>query len=156
MQLYLCNMIHILFDKADKVRWVRNIASFVNLHCNSTSGEEVVIDFSNEILPHELKPFHLTSLACLVQFFVDKNFPVSISWDNKDVCQYVCDTCGFSTYWRLDLRITYNTINQLTNHKQKATKSRWPLLILARKRISSPPPSSPVQPAPLVCTSHYS
>lgn len=109
MQLYLCNMIHILFDKADKVRWVRNIASFVNLHCNSTSGEEVVIDFSSEILPHELKPFHLASLACLVQFFVDKNFPVSISRDNKDVCQYVCDTCGFSTYWRLGFRHALST-----------------------------------------------
>ena len=90
----------ICFETSNKIEWVQKIASIVSLY-SETYTEKIIIDFYPKIKSKELRPFHLTSLACLIQYCSDRHISVSMSQNNKDVCYYICEVCGFSTYWKL-------------------------------------------------------
>nr|DAI69381.1 MAG TPA: hypothetical protein [Caudoviricetes sp.] len=95
-------MERILFETANKIKWVQKIASIVN-QCESEDND-ILLDFDECIAESELKPFHLTSLACLIQFLIDKEYSVSISRNNCNVCNYICEDCGFLSYWKLGMQ----------------------------------------------------
>lgn len=95
-------MKRILFGSANKIGWVQKITSIV-LQCKS-DDKDILLDFAECIDECELKPFHLTSLACLIQFLIDNGFSVSVSRNNQGVCNYICEDCGFLSYWKLGMQ----------------------------------------------------
>ena len=95
-------MKRILFETSKKIEWVQKIAYIVNQQ--ESEDNDILLDFAERIDKNELKPFHLTSLACLIQFLIDKGCSVRISQNNHNVCNYICEDCGFLSYWKLGMQ----------------------------------------------------
>ncbi len=98
------NLNSIVFNDIDRSYWIKAIMQVYGRYSSKNksglSGKEVVFVFDKCISPAGFKPFHLVTLACLIQFLKDLGITASISKSNADVFQYIYYDLGFSEYWR--------------------------------------------------------
>lgn len=93
----------VLFQKVEKEYWLKTITSIHDEFCNfigDLSGQNVMIDFDTSIIPKDIRPFHLVTLACLIHFLNNLGLKVHLSKQNEAMFSYIYNDLGFSEYWR--------------------------------------------------------
>lgn len=85
----------ITFDTYKREGWMRIISEF-SKHNDVGSSERVIFRFSN-LSSSELRPFHIASLACLIEHFFSLGCDVLL--DRTDVGRYLFDSLKFKEYW---------------------------------------------------------
>ena len=89
--------IYITFENTSKGDWLRKIREIFD---SSYKGKHIVFAFDKSIKKEEFLPFHLVTLANVIQYLFDKENKVYINSDiNKDVYEYVYKELKFSEYW---------------------------------------------------------
>ena len=90
---------YIIFENCNKAYWLRKINDCV-LRFKNYRDEKYILDFDSSIKISELLPFHLVTLANLIQYLFDIGNRVFISYDkNKNVFDYIYNQLYFSEYW---------------------------------------------------------
>ena len=90
---------HIIFENCNKAYWLRMINECV-FRFDGCRNENYILDFNSSIKTNELLPFHLVTLANLIQYLFDIGNKVFISCDNnKEVFDYIYNQLYFSEYW---------------------------------------------------------
>lgn len=90
---------YITFEKCSKAYWLRKINSCVSKYKYS-KDKNFILNFESSIKTSELLPFHLVTLANLIQYLFDIGNKVFISKDsNKKVFDYIYNQLYFSEYW---------------------------------------------------------
>lgn len=91
--------IYITFESCNKAYWLRKISDCVSSYSNSRN-KRFILDFVSSIKTSELLPFHLVTIANLIQYLFDIGNKVFISQDNnKKVFDYIYNQLYFSEYW---------------------------------------------------------
>lgn len=93
----------VVFNDVNRRCWIKTIAEKFHFYSNNNhnvNAQKVIFAFGNSISPDNIKPFHLVTLACLIQFLNDLGITPFISKSNADVFQYIYYDLGFSEYWR--------------------------------------------------------
>lgn len=87
----------IQFKSANKSYWLKEIGEIFNSHGDNS---DIILSFDETIKKEEVLPFHLVTLANLIQYLFDNGHKVFI--DNKTnvvVYEYVYNELKFSEYW---------------------------------------------------------
>lgn len=89
--------IYITFENTSKGNWLRKIRKIFD---SSYISKHIIFAFDKSIKKEEFLPFHLVTLANVIQYLFDKGNKVYINSDiNKDVYEYVYKELKFSEYW---------------------------------------------------------
>lgn len=87
------------FDTLNKAEWLFKIASIHERYDKDDDEKNVVISFGEDIKPARMLPFHHVTLACSIQFLIDKNKHPYLSSENKDVQEHLFNELRFQEYW---------------------------------------------------------
>lgn len=90
----------ILFNTTSREDWFKSICQYRNNYSQEGNGVNVSIDFKKDIKIEALQPFHLATLACLIQWLSDKGYKAYLKYSNKEVSDYIYNTLKFSEYWK--------------------------------------------------------
>lgn len=82
------------FSSIDKGRWIERIVDCYNAVIDDNS---VSISISEEVPPRELSPFHVVTLACLIECLKSRSIKVSL--EGNSVGHYLYDTLHFKEYF---------------------------------------------------------
>ena len=92
----------VLFCDTGRSYWLETITNVYELFHNNikkSSVQVVTFDFDVTILPKDIKPFHLVTLACLIHYLKSHGLDVFLSTNNNEVFHFIYDDLGFSEYW---------------------------------------------------------
>jgi len=92
----------IIFTSTERIDWLNVITSEyerLGKLVGTPSLHKICIDFAEGICPNDIKPFHLVTLACLINYLKDSGLDVSILENNKRISHYIYYDLGFSEYW---------------------------------------------------------
>ncbi|MCR5036016.1 MAG: ATP-binding protein [Bacteroidales bacterium] len=93
----------IMFQNVDRNDWLKIITDThdeFQKSIGNLSGQNVMIDFDTSIIPKDIRPFHLVTLACLIHFMKNHGLKVHLSKHNEAMFNYIYNDLGFSEYWR--------------------------------------------------------
>lgn len=91
----------VLFNNTERVYWLKTITEIYDEftgNMDNLSIQSVLFDFDEQILPKDIKPFHLVTLACLIHHLKNLGLEVLLS-KNNNVFHFIYDDLGFSEYW---------------------------------------------------------
>lgn len=97
------NIKTVFFQNVEKEYWLKTITSVHDEFCDyigNLSGHKVLIDIDASIIPKDIRPFHLVTLACLIHFLNNLGLKVHLSKQNEVMFSYIYNDLGFSEYWR--------------------------------------------------------
>lgn len=90
----------ILFDSANKREWLAKISGLHSKYALPIPPSDIYLEFSDSITVCHIEPVHLVTLACLIQYLVDKGHEVFLSKSNAELYDYISNDLDFSAYWR--------------------------------------------------------
>lgn len=93
------NIININFSSCSRGVWLHHVSDYYDSLRVCTEKDKVRIDISPDIMPQDLEPVHLVTLACLIQSVYNKGVEISIRSNESGTPQYIYDTLGFKYYW---------------------------------------------------------
>lgn len=94
-------MEEIIFASTSNDKWLRKISEVYDSYRGVSKRSSISVVFSKSVKVNTFFPLHLVTLACLIQYLVDKGHKVYInSTENKDVYEYIYNDLMFSAYWR--------------------------------------------------------
>ena len=91
------NVIH--FNTLQRGEWLSQIASVCQQYDSNGRETNVVFSFGKNIAPDKMDPFHHVTLACLIQFLIDRNWVPYLSNENPDVQDHLFRDLRFQAYW---------------------------------------------------------
>lgn len=97
------NIKTVFFQNVEKEYRLKTITSVHDEFCDyigNLSGHKVLIDIDASIIPKDIRPFHLVTLACLIHFLNNLGLKVHLSKQNEVMFSYIYNDLGFSEYWR--------------------------------------------------------
>ena len=108
---------NILFSSLDKELWLAKISELHEHYSSSpVRPHEILFTFDQRISASEIEPVHLVTLACLIQYLMDKGNRVFMSGSNKALYEYIYTDLDFSAYWRGGKNhVNANTSNNIFN-----------------------------------------
>ena len=89
----------VLFDSLDLQDWIKIVSGVYERHCGGMGAHEALMDFDASMEVGNIKPTHLVTLACLIQYLDNLETQVSISRGNQKVFDYIYNELGFHEYW---------------------------------------------------------
>lgn len=93
------NSIYRDFETADPTRWLMTVCGMYKEFQNDTSFADILLRFDVKLRRNDIKPLHLVTLACLIQYLNFKGHKVFYSGHNDDLKQYIMYDLNFSAYW---------------------------------------------------------
>lgn len=82
------------FDSIDKGKWLKSI---VDCRTSAIGGDSVSILISDEVKKNDLSPFHVVTLACLIEFLKTQGIKASLV--DNDAGRYFYDFLHFKEYF---------------------------------------------------------
>lgn len=87
----------IIFQSFDSEHWFRDIVRVIDV--GSTDDTEIILDFSSSLSKLDLKPVHIVTYACLIQYLVDRKYTVRQGRTNQTIANYIYEELGLKKYW---------------------------------------------------------
>ena len=107
---------NIVFNSLDNGLWLAKISELHEHYSSSVEPKEILLTFDRQISVSEIEPVHLVTLACLIQYLMDKGHRVFMSSSNKALYEYIYTDLDFSAYWRRRKNhVNANTSNNIFN-----------------------------------------
>lgn len=88
----------ITFNSFYSEHWFRDIVRAID--CGSIDDREIVLDFAPNLSKSDLRPVHIVTYACLIQYLDDKNYTVRQGQTNQPIANYIYEELGLKKYWR--------------------------------------------------------
>ena len=85
----------IYFSSPNRIEWIQTVSKSARL-----TDMEIIIRLSDEIWPDDLYPFHIVSLACMIQSSKERGSSVSIR--NNRIGRYIYNELNFGHYFKDD------------------------------------------------------
>ncbi len=89
----------IQFYSAEQCIWLGSVVDAYNRLADRYIDDDDMITFDDSIDVQNVKPFHLVTLACLIQCLAKMGHNVYISPNNKDLADYLLNDLGFQEYF---------------------------------------------------------
>ncbi len=90
----------IFFSDLERGAWLSKIQEIHEFYSTREGiGNVIRICFNKNVLPSELEPLHLVTLACIIQFLISRGYSVRLSRSNENVFDYIFNDLGFQEYW---------------------------------------------------------
>lgn len=107
--------IQITFDSTDRESWLR-VIDYAYCQLSKSEKLRVSLDFSTSVLRDSLEPFHLVTIACLIQHFYQLGKMVTILKSNKEVCDFIYEELKYHQYWsggknHVEAKTSQNVLN---------------------------------------------
>ena len=90
----------ILFENINKGEWLQTITDGIRNSAVVDVTEKIELNFSMDVKKDLLKPFHIVTYACLIQYLIDKGFVVLQGQTNKEAAAYIYSDLGLCKYWK--------------------------------------------------------
>lgn len=90
--------IHIEFSSVDRGEWIRTIHRNITNVPTAEEGDIVALDFSG-IKPDDIQPVHMVTLACMIELFTQKRYPVGMLNRESPIGEFLFETLQFPKYW---------------------------------------------------------
>lgn len=90
----------IVFDSTDKSLWLSKISELHSLYALPIPPHHISLKFADKLKVSEIEPVHLVTLACLIQYLVDRGHEVYMSKSNAEMYDYILNDLDFSAYWK--------------------------------------------------------
>ena len=88
------------FDNLDRDQWLRKIVASIDvIDKGNPNNDYIGIEFSSNIQPNDFEPFHLVTLACLIQKLDDNKYLIYLGKQNQNVFDFLFDNLKFREYW---------------------------------------------------------
>lgn len=88
------------FDVLNREQWLAKVVKYTeDTEQDNPHKEMVGIEFSSNIKPNDFEPFHLVTLACLIQNLDDNKYPIYLGKQNKNVLEFLFNNLKFREYW---------------------------------------------------------
>lgn len=87
------------FTSINRTEWLLKVASVHQDYNKLGMGEKVTFSFGLSVTPQKLMPFHLVTLACLIQFLNDHGWIACLSNNNLSVYLHLFSELRFRDYW---------------------------------------------------------
>ena len=94
-----CVMV-ILFKNINKSEWLQTITEAIANSSAFDVTEQIELNFSKDVKKDLLKPFHIVTYACLIQYLIDKGYHVYQGQSNKETAEYIYSDLGLCKYWK--------------------------------------------------------
>lgn len=89
------------FDDCERSKWINDIITYRNILDYNEQGDfYITILFSESIDINELRPMHIVSLACLIEYNHSLNYLVLIKSDNKEIEDFFYKKLRFREYFQ--------------------------------------------------------
>lgn len=89
----------IYLNNSKKEHWLADIVRYHHKYALSC-GYDAVIHIKDGIVPSDLEPVHLVTLACLIQHLVSSGHKAYMGNHNPAIMAYIMEDLGFQQYWR--------------------------------------------------------
>ncbi len=88
------------FDDLARDPWLAKIVAYREaIEIGNPNDDYVGIEFSGDIQPNDFEPFHLVTLACLIQKLDDNGYLIYLGKQNQEVFDFLFDNLKFREYW---------------------------------------------------------
>ena len=85
------------FNSLKRKDWLKQIALIRNEYVDDKYKKELVFIFKETLSPEHFQPIHLVTIACLIEFFVQKKHSIQIS--NASIETLFFEELKFKEYW---------------------------------------------------------
>lgn len=87
-------------NSSDTEIWLKQISEYHNAHSDTGNNDIITIHFPKTTTISELQPFHLVTIACMIEYLKHKGAEVFLSQDNPEIADYIYNNLGFKHYWK--------------------------------------------------------
>lgn len=106
----------IQFDSSDKGYWLAKISELYDSYATYSPPHNISLSFKSNIRKEDIEPVHLVTLACLIQYLIDKGHSVFMNSSNHELYAYIFNDLDFSAYWKGGKNhVDANTSNNIFN-----------------------------------------
>lgn len=89
----------IVFNTLNRAEWLLRIASVHDRYDKDHDEKNVLISFGKDVNPLKMLPFHHVTLACIIQFLIDRKKHPYLSNENQNVLNHLFRELRFQEYW---------------------------------------------------------
>ena len=92
-------MVDIIFTSLDRMRWIREISSHLDMFAKYNHKIDIRIIFDSALKSEDVNPVHLVTLACMIEYIARRNGHVSMD-TKSDVANMIYEKLRFHEYWK--------------------------------------------------------
>lgn len=89
----------ITFDSTEQDRWMKVLLDAYYAYREEGHDERVWVACTGHVRKEQLLPFHLVTLACLIQHLFDCHWRVFMSNSNREVVDFIVNDLQYQKYW---------------------------------------------------------